>query len=263
MYDGIDSDASRIPVTAQLVAGYVDGNYAWSAADWARFPHSVKVRIAVHPTTNDGHVLDCEPGNCGPEDAVNWVLLRRHAGMDPTVYCNQTNAQTGWPAIQAAFDTHDVPQPHYWVAKYDGETAIPAGAVAKQYQSSTYWDLSSVADYWPGVDPTPTPPASTPTSSKKDNDMQATSINGRAGLTWPAGSCHVIQCNYDSSLGQPHLKVTLPMAKGPQKVLETNWLPADGSGTLQIPADLIAGCRGAILQLVPGTTSIIFDATAV
>jgi len=43
-YDAIHP--ANIPTNAQMVAGYVDGRYAWSAADWARFPHSVKARIA-------------------------------------------------------------------------------------------------------------------------------------------------------------------------------------------------------------------------
>lgn len=155
MYDGINTDAPVIPTGAELVAGYVDGWYAWSAADWARFPHALHVRIAVHAETDDGVVLDVESGDATPAQAVDWVLARRAAGVDPTVYCNQQDTQTGWPAVRAAFQARGVPEPHYWVADYDGDTAIPAGAVAKQYASTDRWDLSSVADYWPGVDPAP------------------------------------------------------------------------------------------------------------
>ena len=87
MYDGIN--ASRLPRDAQLAAGYVDGLYAWSAADWARFsPGTVRVRIAVFASTDDGEVLDVEPGNATPAESVDWVLMRRRAGVDPTVYMN-------------------------------------------------------------------------------------------------------------------------------------------------------------------------------
>lgn len=154
MYDGIT--ASRLPVGAQMVAGYVDGLYRWSDADWRRFsPQTVRVRIAVFATTNDGHVLDCESGNCTPAQAVDWVLLRRKAGVDPTVYCNQMNPDTGWPAVRAAFQARGVPEPHYWVAKYDGVQIIPSGAIGKQYEDDETrgWDLSVIADHWPGVDP--------------------------------------------------------------------------------------------------------------
>ncbi|HEU5355959.1 MAG TPA: hypothetical protein VFU65_15910 [Actinocrinis sp.] len=149
MYDGVD--ASRLPTNAQLVGGYVDGLYAWSAADWARFPNSVKVRIAVFSSTNDGEVLDVEPGNATPAESVDWVLLRRRAGVDPTVYMNTST----WPTVRSAFSARGVAEPHYWIAQYDGVASLPAGAVAKQYYNNNQagYDLSVVADYWPGVDP--------------------------------------------------------------------------------------------------------------
>lgn len=151
MYDGVN--ASRLPANAQLVAGYVDGLYAWSAADWARFPTSVKVRIAVFSSTNDGEVLDVEPGNATPAESVDWVLMRRGAGVDPTVYMNTST----WPTVRAAFNARRVTEPHYWVAQYDGVATLPAGAIAKQYfnDNQAGYDLSVVADFWPGVDPTP------------------------------------------------------------------------------------------------------------
>jgi len=170
MYDGVD--ASRLPTSAQLVGGYVDGLYAWSADDWARFPNSVKVRIAVFADTNDGEVLDCEPGNCTPAESVDWVLMRRRAGVDPTVYCNQMDPDTGWPAVRAAFAARNVAEPRYWVAHYDGAETIPPGAVAKQHTNDEQagWDLSAVADYWPGIDPAPTG-ASNIALSVQEDDM--------------------------------------------------------------------------------------------
>ncbi len=149
MYDGVD--ASRLPTSAQLVAGYVDGLYKWSSADWARFPRSVKVRVAVFSQTNDGQVLDVEPGNATPAQSVDWVLMRRRAGVDPTVYMNTST----WPAVRDAFRARRVAEPHYWVAQYDGIATIPSGAIGKQYYNNNDlgYDLSVVADHWPGVDP--------------------------------------------------------------------------------------------------------------
>jgi len=158
MYDGIAADAHLIPTTAQIVAGYVDGLYKWSQSDWDRFPNSVKVRIAAFATTNDGEVLDCEPGNCTPAESVDWVLMRRRAGKDPTVYCNQLDPDVGWPAVRAAFRARGVVEPHYWVADYPGSYPnIPAGAIGLQYTDTGSYDLSVIADHWPGVDPAPTP----------------------------------------------------------------------------------------------------------
>jgi hypothetical protein len=147
MYDAVTP--ANIPANAAMVAGYVDGRYAWSAADWARFPNAVHVPIAVFPTTNSGVVLDVEQGDATPQQAPGWVQMRRAAGVDPTVYCSED----AWPAVRAAFTAAGVPQPHYWVAAYPGEGAvIPVGAVAHQYQDAGPYDLSVVADFWPGVD---------------------------------------------------------------------------------------------------------------
>lgn len=149
MYDAVTP--TNIPANAEMVAGYVDGRFAWSAADWVRFPNAVHVPIAVFPTTNNGVVLDVEQGDATPQQAPGWVLMRRAAGVDPTVYCSEV----AWPAVRAAFTAAGVAQPHYWVAAYPGEGAVvPAGAVAHQYQDTGRYDLSIVADFWPGVDPT-------------------------------------------------------------------------------------------------------------
>jgi hypothetical protein len=150
MYDS--TTPSAIPTSAAMVAGYVDGPFAWSNADWARFPRSVKVRIATRAATNDGHVLDVEPGDATAAQAVTWVHMRRVAGVDPSIYCSAS----AWPGVRAAFAAAKVVGPHYWIAHYDGSTAIPAGAVAKQYNdpphTGGHYDLSAVADHWPGVD---------------------------------------------------------------------------------------------------------------
>jgi len=150
MYDS--TTATDIPATAEMVAGYIDGKYAWSDADWARFPTAVKVRIAVSATTEDGHVLDVEPGDATPAQAVGWVTTRRAAGVDPSVYCNAST----WPQVAKAFRDAGVGEPHYWIAQYDNDPTIPDGAVAKQYANDdllgAHYDASVVADYWPGVE---------------------------------------------------------------------------------------------------------------
>jgi len=186
MYDSIS--AANIPTTAALVAGYVDGRYAWSPADWARFPHSVKVRIAVFPTTNDGHVLDCETGDATPGQCPGWVLMRRAAGIDPSVYCNFAT----WPEVKAAFAVASVVPPHYWIAGYKTppDTSIPAGAVAHQYTDVGPFDLSSVADYWPGVDPASTMataiirPSGGPPITGEVPVMSRVAYDQKSGGTW-------------------------------------------------------------------------------
>lgn len=151
MYDSVSPLA--IPVGAEMVAGYVDGHYRWSQADWDRFPNAVKVRIAVHPETNDGHVLDVEQGDATPLQAPGWAQMRRAAGQDPSVYCSYGV----WGAVQAAFTRAGVAQPHYWIAAYPGPGAVLyPGSVAHQYRDTGFngenVDVSVVADFWPGVD---------------------------------------------------------------------------------------------------------------
>lgn len=149
MYDAVT--VSNVPASATLVAGYGDGYYQDVAGFRARFPHATIVEIAVSSHDNLGQVLDVETGDATPAEAPGWVQMRRAAGVDPTVYCNSST----WPAVQQAFAAAGVAQPHYWIAQYDGDPAIPAGAVAKQYADPGPYDLSSVVAYWPGVDPTP------------------------------------------------------------------------------------------------------------
>lgn len=182
MYDAVTG--ANIPAGAAMVAGYADGLYAWSAADWARFPHAVKIRIAVFSSTADGHVLDCEPGNATPAQSVDWVLGRRAAGIDPTVYCGRN---TWWTAIRAAFQARGVPEPHYWVADYSGdpnEPVIPEGAIGLQYQDAGPYDLSAMADYWPGIDPAPAVQPITPT----EPDMILVNTSGNPAVLAISGS---------------------------------------------------------------------------
>lgn len=142
-----------IPTTAPMVGYYVDGIYAVSAATVrARFPNAVLVGISAVGTDN-GIVGDVEPGCMSPQQAVQWVRYRRLANADPTIYCNETY---GWTLVRSAFRAAGVPEPHYWCANYDGVAALRPGEVARQYANPTlthgHYDLSVVADYWPGVD---------------------------------------------------------------------------------------------------------------
>jgi hypothetical protein len=121
----------------------------------ARFPHATVVSVSVTAGFDGGTVLDVESGDASAAQAPGWVLMRRRAGVDPSVYCDAST----WPAVQQAFADAGVTPPHYWIASYDGDPTIPAGAVAKQYASNDYYDTSSVSSYWPGVDPAPTPPS--------------------------------------------------------------------------------------------------------
>lgn len=158
-YDSIN--ATRIPRDAAGVLGYDDGPISkWQDAWWGLFPHSVVGRITVFSQDNIGQILDVEQGDATPAESVDWVLRRRAAGVDPTVYCNTST----WPEVRAAFRARKVQEPHYWVAQYDNVQQIPMGAVAKQYYNNDAlgYDMSVVSDYWPGIDAAPHPGGNTP-----------------------------------------------------------------------------------------------------
>lgn len=154
MYDS--TTATDIPVDAMAVAGYADGRYKWTAADWARFhPQAIRVRIAVFASTNDGHVLDVEPGCATPAQAPGWIRMRKAAGL--TVPCLYVAlwTPTGWAKniyettkdalVAAGIDPASVA---WFVANYDGKGEVPPGFVAKQYandvMSHGHFDLSVV-----------------------------------------------------------------------------------------------------------------------
>lgn len=154
MFDSVSP--SGIPADAAMVAGYVDGVYANIPAMRARFPHATVVQVAVsasYPAAR-GLVLDVESGDATPSQAVAWCRAYAGPNSDLTVYCDAAN----WPTVRSAFAAAGVSEPNYWLASYDGDPTIPAGAVAKQYASNDSYDTSSVCAYWPGVDPVPTPP---------------------------------------------------------------------------------------------------------
>lgn len=154
LYDS--TTPAAIPGSAGMVAGYLDPSpWAWSTADWARFPHAVQVQVAVRADTPAGHVLDVERGDATPVQAPGWVQRRRAAGADPSVYCNLST----WPLVIAAFVAARVEQPHYWIAHYDGFASLPTmggiTAVAHQWANQPggqHYDVSAVVDNWPGVD---------------------------------------------------------------------------------------------------------------
>lgn len=156
MYDSTNWQA--IPADAQMVAGYIDGPYAWPADAWLRFRSVPHVYITID-THDIGNVLDVENGDATPAMAVGWVQLRRAAGTDPTVYCSESV----WQTVRDQFTASGVAEPHYWIAWYNTPATLDdvPGAVAKQYANSQTsggdYDLSIVADYWPGVDPVPDP----------------------------------------------------------------------------------------------------------
>ena len=146
-----------LPPGLPLYAGYDDGRYNDAAAIAAAHPGATVARITVDVSDAIGQVLDVENGDATPGEAPAWCERVRARGAIPTVYCSAS----AWPGVRDAFTNAGVPEPEWWIADYqaspDAPPPIPAGAVALQFWNGPLYDLSTVADYWPGVDATPPP----------------------------------------------------------------------------------------------------------
>lgn len=151
------------------------------------FPNAKFVPITVFPTDDKGLIFDGPPDNATWPQVVDWVVLRRRSGAIVTVYTDGDQWSTG----KAAFAARGVAEPLWWIATWNGQQTIPAGAIGHQYagDASGGFDQSIVADYWPGVDaapsPKPPPPAPKPApqpapspapTSAEDEEMLLVSV---------------------------------------------------------------------------------------
>ena len=214
MYDGINSLAGVIakafPDTA-MVAGYVNGYYAWTQAEWDLFPHAKHVTISITASANAGDVLDVENGDATPTQTEGWIKMRKSAGYyRPTIYCSRSvisevRQGTGPYILGKDYDI--------WVADWTGsahEVTAPgtpaARCCATQYESTADYDVSAVYDSaWPHrtqPSPTPTPP---PTKAPAEpTGLRATSVTPTAvTLTWHGASGateYLIRATYQGKL---------------------------------------------------------------
>ena len=90
MYDSVDWQ--KIPANAKMVAGYVDGAFAWPAEAWARFPKAAHVRISVIPPGDpkDAGVLDVESGAASVDDAPGFIRARRRNKKRAVIYVERS-----------------------------------------------------------------------------------------------------------------------------------------------------------------------------
>jgi Fibronectin type III domain len=184
MYDGINSLAGVIaeafPNTA-MVAGYVNGYYAWTQAEWDLFPHSKHVTISITASADAGDVLDVENGDATPTQTEGWIKMRKSSGYyRPTIYCSRSVI----PEVRQATGPYILGKDYdIWVADWTGsahEVTAPgtpsASCCATQYKSTADYDVSAVYDSgWPhrtqsSSQPPPTKPPAEPTG------VRATSV---------------------------------------------------------------------------------------
>lgn len=150
MWDGINTDASyiaRLVRPGDLVAYYIDGIYAWNAAEVAMFRNNQLVTITVFG--NPADVADAETGDMTAEAAGDWVRRQKAAGyLRPTIYrslsvMDDIRRTTGNLILGKDWDA--------WVADYDNRTeSVYPNSAAKQFRNASDFDESEVYDDgWP------------------------------------------------------------------------------------------------------------------
>jgi len=147
--------AADIPLHGlDLVAGYRNGRFEWSDADWQRFPGIGHVYIDVNGThPQDAGVLDVEPFDATTTQAVGWVKQRLALKPDypPVIYCNRSTLTPLFNAMNAA-GLQVVKHFRLWVATLDGTKTLPdmTGVTAVQYAGENltggHYDESIVYD---------------------------------------------------------------------------------------------------------------------
>lgn len=179
-----------IPVDTPMVAGYIDGDYAWSDAGWRRFPNSRKVTITTGSGTLDANVADVERYDYTPASGVAWAARKLAAGSYPVLYFSLAL----WPQILAQLNAQHVAPGLIgaWVADWNRVPNLEPGWLAHQYADSVqlgrHYDESVVGDYWPGVDPPPgyAPPPPLPGLPEHEVQMAWAKLGDVLGQVLPS-----------------------------------------------------------------------------
>jgi murein L,D-transpeptidase YcbB/YkuD len=166
MYDS--ETPSAIPADAEIVAGYVDGQWPDFDELVTRFPNAKHVSITVSGRAG-AMVGDCEKGDMTPATLATWAEREIAADRRPTLYYSKDSA----PAVVAALQEAGVALTavDYWVAdwKVPAEAHLVPGSVATQWASpgtgsGGNYDVSETVEAWPAVavepepEPEPAPP---------------------------------------------------------------------------------------------------------
>ena len=111
MIDATHASVANVPATTAKVAGYVSGtpDIQWTATDWARFPHSGRVRIEQGygpwppPDPHGYDVLDVEDRAVEPGQVPAEVRKRINNGIGwTTVYGSDDALKDTQAALIAA-----------------------------------------------------------------------------------------------------------------------------------------------------------------
>jgi hypothetical protein len=227
--------AAAVAARAQATAvGYPATHRIWYADD-------------LDDTTADiATVLDCLHGCADAEGSKSLVAL--YGEYDAVEAAAGAGFAAPW-------------QTEAWSAGRQSSSAVLLQIVAPTTCDGVQVDVNEVLG--PLFPPAPTvPPAPHPAATAatpQEDEMSTTSVNGRAGLSWPAGTRHVAQVTYDPAPGDPVLRVVWALTTGP---LVATLAPVHGTGTVELAPEHVAACRGVVLEHAGGP-QVVFDACAV
>jgi hypothetical protein len=150
MFDSVD--ITHLPGDAEIVAGYVDGEWPTFDQLKAKFPRARRVSIAVS-AQREADVLDVEKGDATPQDVPGWVTRMRDLDRVPIVYTSRVNIGL----VDSACNADHVAPPFYWVADWTGGAHLVSGSVATQWADGSakypglakFCDTSSVSPNFP------------------------------------------------------------------------------------------------------------------
>lgn len=133
MYDS--TNRNGIPDVVEMVAGYINGNFNWAAANGAfdKWQKAAHVRIDVtgaNPAS--ASVLDVEKGDATPDHAKQWIEDRNALGFKSVIYCDRSTM----PAVMASTGSLIHGKDYFfWIATLDGTKTLPdmTGVIAVQY----------------------------------------------------------------------------------------------------------------------------------
>lgn len=148
-------DVAALPEGLDLYLTYLDGRVTSGhrAAMIARFGVAIEPRLVGVTVTGqnlDAPVADVERYDLTPLAGAVWARRKRALGRTPTLYCSAS----AWPTVQQAVRAEDLDpwaDVCWLIADYNDQPVIPPHAIGHQYSSTSY-DRSVVADFWPGVD---------------------------------------------------------------------------------------------------------------
>ena len=202
--------ATDIPLPGTEIAiGYATGLYAWTPADWDRFPGIPHCTIDVRGTNPTADVLDIEMGAGQIGQAPSWT--RAHNKADPDypaiLYCSRASLTPLFNTMSGA-GLQIVRDFRLFIATLDGTKTVPdmTGVWGVQYAGSAitgdHYDESLIYDdHWKATPVTTPPPVTPPPSPRHDAPappgqwMDGVLIGrGTDGRLW--------HTNYDSTTGQ-------------------------------------------------------------